>query len=66
MWVYFISLPWLRQLIAGDAFSVLAQSVLNAHSVVICGILIMKYMGELKRFKAIKCKLKMDAIYTNL
>jgi len=34
--------------------------------VVICGILIMKYMGELKRFKAIKCKLKMDAIYTNL
>jgi hypothetical protein len=31
--------------------------------VVICGILIIKYAGELEEFKAIKCKLKMDAIY---
>jgi len=40
--------------------------MLNAHSVVICGILIIKYMGELKEFKAMKCNLKINAICTIL
>jgi hypothetical protein len=34
--------------------------------VVICAILLVKYIGELKELKAIKYELKMDAIYTIL